>query len=213
MITADSSIIAPPSGHPEQAIGYITDRGSPYTPDAITAIVGYYWRFAPPVGIDPVLAIAQCIHETSDQDPTTGKWLAIASWWSQRPRRNPAGLGVTGVTQREQPAGAGKSWAFDERSRTWREGLSFPSWEVASRAHLGRLLAYARGDAQLNEPQRSLLQEALAWRPFPAQLRGTAQTLKLLGAKHNPTGQGWAKPGDAYGQKIAEVAQAIVGHG
>jgi hypothetical protein len=104
---------------------------------------------------------------------------------------------------------AGNEWAFDERTNVWRHGLSFPSWEVSSRAHLGRLLGYALPDDALNEVQRLLLEEALAWRQLPAALRGSAPILRLLGASHNPTGQGWATPGERYGEKIAEVARAI----
>jgi hypothetical protein len=52
---------------------------------------------------------------------------------------------------------------------------------------------------------------ALGIRPLPQQLRGTAPTPKRLGAKHNPTGQGWASPGITYGEKIAQIAEAIAG--
>ena len=210
MFTENNPILAPTSAQPDQAIGYILARGSIYSPDSIATIVGHYWRFAPEVGIDPVLAIAQCIHETSERDPATGKWLPLSSWWAQRPRRNPAGLGVTGRTERSEPRDAATAWAFDDRTGVWRHGLSFPSWHVSSRAHLGRLLAYALTDEQMDQAQRSLMDEALSWRPFPADLRGTAPILKQLGARHNPKGRGWAFPGDTYGRKIAEVARAIV---
>ncbi len=209
MVTQDSQILGPPSASPEQAIAYIAARGTPYSRQAIATIVDHYWRFASEVGIDPVIALAQCIHETSEKDPASGRWLAIASWWSQRPRRNPAGLGVTGRVDRAERAGAGSVWAFDERTNVWRHGLSFPSWEVSSRAHLGRLLGYALRDDALNEAQRLLLKEALAWRPLPAALRGSAPVPRLLGARHNPTGLGWATPGERYGEKIAEIARAI----
>ncbi len=209
MVTEDSPILGPPSASSNQAIAFIVARGSPYAPDAIATIVDNYWRFATEVGIDPVLAFAQCIHETSERDPASGRWLAIASWWSQRPRRNQAGLGVTGRVERARPPECGNAWAFDDRAHVWRHGLSFPSWEVSSRAHLGRLLAYALRDDALNGAQRLLLVEALTWRPLPAALRGSAPILRLLGASHNPTGQGWATPGERYGEKIAEVARAI----
>jgi hypothetical protein len=55
-----------------------------------------------------------------------------------------------------------------------------------------------------------LIERALQFRPLPDNLRGSAPVLKRLGAKHNPTGQGWASPGDDYGAKIAAVAQRIV---
>ncbi len=209
MATQASPILAASSASAEQAIAYITARGTPYSPASIITIVGHYWDFAPPAGIDPALALAQCIHETSDQDPVSRKWLVLASWWSQRPRRNPAGLGVTGRTQATPPTSMQHTWAFDERGGIWRHGLSFPSWELAVRAQLGRLLAYAMRDQDATSAQRALIDEALGWRPFPAELRSTASTLRHLGAKHNPTGQGWASPGDTYGEKIAEIATAI----
>lgn len=209
MPNQNSPILAPVSAPAETAVAFIMSRGSAYTRQDIETIAGHYWRFAPAAGIDPVIAIAQCIHETGGLDPATGKWRPLSAWWALRPRRNPAGIGVTGRAQHEQPADAAIAWAFDERDGTWQHGLSFPSWEVASRVHLGRLLGYARRDEQLDEAQRRLLDEALGWRPLAAVLRGSAPTLRLLGAKHNPTGRGWADPGENYGHKIAEFATAI----
>lgn len=209
MLTQASPILADSSTTAEQAIAYITARGTPYSPASVATIVGHYWRLAPPVNIDPALALAQCLHETGDQDPVTRKWLVLASWWSQRPRRNPAGLGVTGKTQPNEPANAVTSWAFDDRTGIWRHGLSFASWEEAVRSQLGRLLAYSLRPDHVSAEQRILIDEALDRRPFPAALRGTAPTLVQLGARHNPTGQGWASPGVTYGKKIAEIATAI----
>lgn len=209
MLTQASPILAGSSATAEQAIAYITARGTPYSPESIVTIVGHYWRLAPSAGIDPALALAQCLHETGAQDPVTGKWLVIASWWSQRPRRNPAGLGVTGRTQPNEPEDAAKGWAFDDRQGLWRHGLSFASWEEAVRSQLGRLLAYSLRPDHVNAAQRALMDKSLGRRPFPDALRGTAPTLLQLGARHNPTGQGWANPGVTYGQKIADIATAI----
>jgi hypothetical protein len=85
-ISEDSPLLGPASGSMDQAVAYIRARlsdDSEYLRDVET-IMGYYWRFAPPVGVDPFLAAAQCIHETD----------ALRSYWAARPRRNPAGLGV-----------------------------------------------------------------------------------------------------------------------
>jgi hypothetical protein len=57
--------------------------------------------------------------------------------------------------------------------------------------------------------QRVLIDIALAQRPLPGALRGTAPTLKFLGAKHNPSGKGWASPGAEYGTRIASIAEEI----
>src|SRR5437868_4238684 len=144
MITADTTIMSTPRATAAQAQAYIVARGSVYTAEDIQTIAGHYWRYAPPAGLDPLLAIAQCIHETSEQDPATGKWRPLSSWWAQRPRRNPAGLGVTGETKTTQPHDT-HGWVEDTRTQphTWRTGLAFASWDDAARAHTGRLLAYA----------------------------------------------------------------------
>ena len=93
-----------------------------------------------------VIMIAQMIHETG----------ALTSWWSQRPRRNPAGIGVTGQTRPEKPATG--AWQFDEQAGIWKEGVAFPSWKDDSiPAHVGRMLAYALKDSQANDAQRALI--------------------------------------------------------
>jgi hypothetical protein len=181
-----------------------------YKAEDIHTIVGHYWRYAPPAGLDPLLAIAQCIHETSEQDPATGRWRPLSSWWAQRPRRNPAGLGVTGETKTTPPANT-HGWVEDTRTQpsTWRAGLAFASWEDSSRAHMGRLLAYAIQSGQETQAQQELINYALGIRSLPANMRGSAPTLKQLGAANNPTHNGWAYPGTDYGDKVARIAQEI----
>ncbi len=85
-LTVNSPILGPATGTQEQAIAYIKAHlvaGSEYTGD-VERIVGYYWEYALPVGVDPFLAVVQCIFETD----------SLNSYWAGRPRRNPAGLGV-----------------------------------------------------------------------------------------------------------------------
>jgi hypothetical protein len=209
-ITADSTLLSAPRSTAAQAEAYIIALGSIYSDSDIRKIVGYYWRYAPFVGLDPLLAIAQCIHETSEHDPATGRWRPLSSWWAQRPRRNPAGIGVTSE-ERESRPGDTKNWAEDKRFNppTWKAGLSFESWDVASRAHIGRLLAFAIQNGEATDQQREMVDFALSFRPLGRLLRGSAHTLQLLGARHNPTGQGWATPGDHYGARIASIASAI----
>lgn len=209
-ITEDATLLSPPRATIEQARAYINRRGSVYNSNDIELITSHYWRHAVPAKLDPVLAIAQCIHETSEKDPATGKWRPLSSWWAQRPRRNPAGLGVTGVTQTTRPADT-KGWEEDTREQPsrWRAGLRFDTWEDGARAQMGRLLAYAIPAGSETEKQRELITFALSLRPLPSNLRGTAPKLKALGAKHNPTGNGWANPGIEYGKRIAKIAQEI----
>jgi len=67
-------------------------------------------------------------------------------------------------------------------------------------------LSKGAGDAA----QQELIARALAYRPLPDQLRGSAPTLKQLGKAHNPAGGGWASPGTDYGAKVAAIARQIV---
>ena len=104
----------------------------------------------------------------------------LSSDWSQPPRRNPAGIGVTG-----EPGA----------------GISFPSWPKAVEAHVGRLLAYALPAGRENSAQRRVIEAALAWRPLPDSLRGVAPSLAGLART-------WAAD-PAYAGKICRVANDI----
>lgn len=199
-VTLDSPLLGHASTPAERAIHLIVRRGSLYTPHDIGVIVGYYWGIGPEAGLDPLLAIAQCIHETSAKQPHGG-WWPLSSWWAQRPRRNPAGLGVTGEKRRDPPLDP-TGWEWDEGSGLWRRGLRFASWVVATRAHLGRLLAYAITDAVATPVQQALIAEALALRPLPAHYRGVAPTLAGLNRR-------WA-PSATYADKVVAHANAII---
>lgn len=146
-------------------------RWGEYTSADVTVILGQYLALHRECGVDPLLAVAQMSLETA--------WLT--SWWSQRPRRNPAGIGVTGLP------GA---------------GVSFPSWTASTRAHAGRLLAYALPLDTGSTVQRALIAEALAWRPLPDAKRGTGVTLGGLA-------RSWAADPD-YAVKIARIANQIL---
>lgn len=85
-LSLDSPILGPASGSAEQMIAFIKAQLPPDSEyrDDVEKIVGYYWQYAPPVGVDPFLAATQMVLETD----------ALRSQWAARPRRNPAGLGV-----------------------------------------------------------------------------------------------------------------------
>ena len=169
--------------------------------DVANVIVPAYFAVCAPVGVDPLLALAQMVHETGN----------LASYWAARPRRNPAGIGVTGQTQPDRPINIA-AWAFDAGANLWRFGVSFATWEHhAIPAHIGRLLAYAVAAGQETPAQAALIAQALSFRSFPARMRGSAPILKQLGRAHNPTGQGWASPGTDYGAKIATIANRLAG--
>lgn len=201
MYTENSFLLGPPSASPEQALAYILSRPHDnYSDEDIrTTIVPTYFALCTSVDIDPVLAIAQMIHETGN----------LTSFWSARPQRNPAGIGVNGRRRTERPANA-TGWAFNTQRNVWEQGLSFASWkDDAIPAHIGRLLAYALGEGEGTDNQRILIVRSLAYRPLPNRLRGTAKILKPLGKAHNPGGDGWASPGIEYGARIAAVARKI----
>ena len=158
--------------------------------DIAHTIVPAYFAVCASVGLDAVLLIAQMIHETGN----------LTSWWSQRPRRNPAGIGVTGAVWATQP----RTGAWVKRGPLWVEGCSFATWEHdAIPAHLGRLLAYALPAGQGTPAQQQLIAQALAIRPLPAAFRGAATRLQGLNGR-------WAWPGLFYAQKLAALANTFV---
>lgn len=179
--TEDSMILAPPRCTQQQALNYMLARThANYTSaDISLVILPAYFAVCTSVGVDPCAAIAQMIHETGN----------LSSDWDARPHRNPAGIGVTG-----EPG----------------KGLSFANWSNESiPAHVGRLLAYALPKGSGTPAQQALIGTALAFRSLPDSLRGSAPTLAPLGAKRNPTGQGWANPGDQYGAALARIMAAM----
>lgn len=216
-VTVNSTLIAPPRATAQQAINYIISRGPNAYDDhhlankhtSIKAIVAHYWRYGPDYGLDPLILIAQCIHETSERYPKpTDGYKPLSSWWAARPRRNPAGLGVTGEIHTGNVSPNPLEWAKDDRLGYWRRGLSFPNWEESVKHHCGRLLAYALKIGEGTDAQKALIQLALQRRPLPPHYRGIAQTLMGLV-------QTWAvskvRPpaGQTYADKIAAIANAI----
>jgi N-acetyl-anhydromuramyl-L-alanine amidase AmpD len=107
---------------------------------------------------------------------------SLSSEWASPVHKNPAGIGVTG-----EPG----------------KGLTFPTWELAVRAHVGRLVAYAVPSGSETAAQRSLVEEALAWRPLPDDYRGKAPTLAGLVRR-------WAMDLE-YANTISRVANEIIG--
>jgi hypothetical protein len=170
-VTPDSPLLAPASAPSARAEHYLLARPhGGYSGDDVTKIVGLYYATATAVGLDPLLVVAQMAEETSH----------LTSFWSQRPRRNFAGIGVTG-----EPG----------------VGLSFPDLKTAVHAHAGRLLAYALPSGTGSPAQNRLIDEALAARPLPPKLRGAALRLSGLSGTwaHDPQ----------YAVKLAAVAKDI----
>jgi hypothetical protein len=65
VITPDSTLLSTPRCTEQTALYYLMGRGSWYAPEARAEIVAAYWSVCASVGLDPLLALAQCIHETS----------------------------------------------------------------------------------------------------------------------------------------------------
>lgn len=177
-----------------------TDDPNAYTRYDIESIIDSYWRVCQPVGVNPLAALAQTIHETGE----------FTSFWSQRPQRNPAGVGVTGHFQLHEPA-IKEGWAYNPDRKRWEVGVSFKDWHRhAIPAQIGRLLTYALKPGEETPEQRDLITKALTYRNLPASARGSAPTLKQLGKVHNMSGHGWSVPGAAYGVAIARKMNELV---
>lgn len=204
MYTPDSPLLGQPQATEAQCSAYMLHRkhSDAYSEiDIADIIVPTYFSVCSIVELDAVLLLSQMIHETGN----------LTSWWSQRPRRNPAGIGVTG---RNTAKGAMTvqegAWAKRDDG-VWAEGVSFGSWaEESIPAHAGRLLAYALPQIKAEDgwithgtlKQIELIITALRYRALPDRYRGCAPTLRGL--------QGtWAVPGRLYATKLATIANAI----
>lgn len=197
--TADSPIIAAPRATLEQLQATVP-HGQYEAREVRESFVPNYWNACRQFGLDPVLCIAQMLHETG----------GLTSFWSAPPQRNPAGIGVNGVTQASAPLDP-TGWA-QKPDGTWAMGISFPTWPLhAIPAHVARLLAYATAPASRTPAQTTYILAHARSRPLPDKAHGSAPVLRMLGKVHNPSGLGWASPGTAYGASIATWANKIGG--
>lgn len=183
-------ILHSPTGTPEQCLRFILARNhGEYTHWDIQNVILYtYFNYNE--GIDPVMLVAQMIHETGN----------MTSWWSARPRRNPAGIGVTGraVPLNSAPAG---HWA-EHPDGTLHEGNSFCDWMNGIWSQVGRVLCYRFTQSGGNAKQRFLMDMTNRDRPFPNQFRGKFNNWEDLNGR-------WAVPGTSYAQSIIRIAEAI----
>jgi N-acetylmuramoyl-L-alanine amidase len=170
-VTKNSKLLAAPRAPASQVREFLLGKShGGYTDDDVETIVDSYYATATAVGLDPLLVVAQMSEETAH----------LTSFWSQRPRRNFAGIGVTGEDG---------------------VGNKFPSLTAGIRAHTGRLLAYVLPAGAGNPAQAALITEALHARDLPPDRRGIAPTLAGLSGK-------WATDKD-YAAKVASVANQI----
>jgi hypothetical protein len=172
-VTTKAKLLTQPRVTQKALVRYMLSRKhGNYSDEDVRSILKRYVATSRQAGIDPLLVVSQMVLETGN----------LTSRWSQRPRRNPAGIGVTG-----KPG----------------VGISFPSWDEAVRAHVGRLLAYAIPKGRGNAAQRKLIEEALAVRQLPDTRRGCAPTIGGLAGT-------WAKD-MKYADKITRIANEIRG--
>jgi len=151
-------------------------------------IVYHYDTTCKIANINPYIAIAQMVKETD-----FGR-----SWWSQRPRRNPVGLGVTGETSETEPKDK-KAW-FHREDGLWVKGYSFPDWSISIQAHIGHLLTYLYEESRVRKEWKVFID--IDPRSSFVKNRGKIKTLKDLDGI-------WAIPGIGYGRSISIIANVL----
>ena len=176
MLMPSSRILAAPRATQVQLRRHLIARhdanpGQSRLKDSTLAdIVQLYVTTCKSIGLDPLVAVSQMELETGH----------LTSKASQPPRRNPAGIGITG------PGVA---------------GVSFSTWRKAVRGHVGRLAAYAIPSEGGTPAQKTLIAEALAVRPLPDGKRGKA--VRVVGLSRH-----WAEDKN-YAPKIVKIAKEI----
>lgn len=190
LLTERSTLFGATLANKDKILDLIRRRGSKRSAADIRDILDAVFTIANTVGIPAEIVVAQQFIEASDQADSDPELEPFSSYWSQSPRNNLSGYGVTG---------------------TPGVGVSFPTPLDAVQAEIGRLLRYFLADGVGTEAQQALMKTALKWRPLDRELWGSATQLAHLGAVRNPTRKGWASPGPAYGQHIADVANMLRG--
>lgn len=197
VVTPDTPLDAPYNLPAQTFVNFLVARKSPgYDAFAIGTIVNHYIAVGAAAKIDPLFVIAQMVHETG----------ALSSWWSQRPRRNPAGIGVTGRTNNSKAdKRPGADWVWNNERGLWVQGYTFETWKDSALAHYGHLLAYMLTDKQLiNDERKAIVACDPRASAIPSKNRGVVRTLRGL----NGT---WAVPGKTYADRIAAIANAMRG--
>lgn len=146
-----------------------------YTDLEVDYILTLYKEACLQGGVDLVLALTQMVHETA----------GLTSEWSQPPKRNPAGIGVTG--------------ALDPATGL-PLGQFFPTWLDAAQAHIGLLLAYRFPSGEGTPAQKRLISVITGYRGTGIP-RGVATTINEMAIK-------WAADPE-YADKLVSVSAAI----
>jgi hypothetical protein len=157
-------------------------------PNPPLEVVDIYFSLEAQWGIRADLLICQNFLETE----------YLKSWWSQPPRRNPAGIGVTGETSRDSKQGD-PAWALREDG-LWIKGYSFPDWTASAQAHFAHISGYCYPDVRNNA-------DKLSPRFFVFKQRWGRPTYGKAVYITDLNGI-WAVPGTEYGQSIERILSA-----
>ncbi len=148
-------------------------------------VLDLYYDLESSWGIRADTMICQMFHETD----------FLKSWWSQPPRRNMAGIGVTGESSDGNPNS--DAWAFKPEDNRWYKGYSFADWRAAVQAHYAHMVAYCypdeRNNARQYDPRYTVAKAYISSKGWPP-----AQVMTDLNGR-------WAVPGTTYGQSIEQV--------
>lgn len=157
--------------------------------NAALEAVDHYYQLEPVWGIRGDVLCCQMFHETG----------YMTSWWSLPPRRNPAGIGVTGETSPTNPNN--DAWIYDDTNKVWAKGYTFEDWTAAVLCHFAHMSAYVfedeRNNASKIDPRYSAAHSMITSKKWPV-----AQVLTDLNGR-------WAVPGTTYGQTIEDIYNAI----
>jgi hypothetical protein len=147
---------------------------TPYVNSDIDAILWNYREVCRVSEVDIEFVLSQLCHETD----------FLRSEWSQPPKRNPAGIGVTGAVVDGVAV-----------------GQSFDTWLDAIQCHVGLILCYrfSASASGISAAQQRLINQCLTFRPGAP--RGVGSTINDLAIK-------WAAD-TAYATRIVGVASAI----
>lgn len=168
---------------------------NPATRSYVAGLVNRFYEQEATWGVRADLLLCQMMHETG----------YMTSWWSQAPRRNLCGLGVTGEIRTTRPAESEISqWAAHPNGK-WYKGLSFATFQAASQAHYAHMWAYV--GATMNNS--SLDARAAAYDPRFKLARDIVKARGWKITKLSDLNQRWAVPGLQYAQNIHTLYNTI----
>jgi hypothetical protein len=155
---------------------FILSRSPATTNPDLDYILGLYRESCLKGGVELELCLTQMVHETD----------SLRSAWSQPPKRNMAGIGVTG----------GVDTTTGEPLGQW-----FPTWLDAVQSHVGLLLAYRLAAADGTAAQKQLISVITGYRGSLTGLRGIATNIEEMAVK-------WAADA-VYADKLVDLSALI----